>query len=210
MATASPEAHLHDTSPHPGRPYTPPARPVRILIRVGGALIALLAIVGLPALTGITVFQAHAGATLAALAGLGLYMGRVDHATRLIPNWSVAALGTINLGALLALLITGHAAWVLQAGVVTLIAVALMLAMHLFGGTGMGDVKLITVAALALGAHGPGAWALAIGSSYVLAGLIGAVPALLREGRGARLAMAPYLVAGHALALLAVLWHLAS
>lgn len=210
MVTASPETDLHDTFPHQGRPYTLPPRPVRVLVGVGGALAALLAVAGLPSLTGITVLQAHAGTTLAALAGLGLYAAGVDRAHRLIPNWSVAALGTINGGALLALLLTGHGAWALQAGVVTLIAAVLMLAMHLFGGTGMGDVKLISVAALALGAHGPGAWALAIGASYVLAAVIGAVPAWLREGRGARLAMAPYLVAGHALALLAVLWHLAS
>ena len=89
------------------------------------------------------------------------------------------------------------------------VAVVLMV-MHLIGGTGMGDVKLVTVAALAIGVHGPGAWVLAILASYVLAALFGAVPALLRGQRKTRVPMAPYLVAGHVLALLAVLGYLAS
>ena len=62
----------------------------------------------------------------------------------------------------------------------------------------------------AIGAHGPGAWVLAILASYVLAALFGAVPALLRGQRKTRVPMAPYLVAGHVLALLAVLGYLAS
>ena len=51
---------------------------------------------------------------------------------------------------------------------------------------------------------------LAILASYVLAALFGAVPALLRGQRKTRVPMAPYLVAGHVLALLAVLGYLAS
>ena len=47
-------------------------------------------------------------------------------------------------------------------------------------------------------------------ASYVLAALFGAVPALLRGQRKTRVPMAPYLVAGHVLALLAVLGYLAS
>ena len=89
-------------------------------------------------------------------------------------------------------------------------AAVIFTSLHLLGGTGMGDVKLVTVAALATGVHGPGAWVLAILASYVLAALFGAVPALLRGQRKTRVPMAPYLVAGHVLALLAVLGYLAS
>ena len=45
---------------------------------------------------------------------------------------------------------------------------------------------------------------------FALAALFGAVPALLRGQRKTRVPMAPYLVAGHVLALLAVLGYLAS
>ena len=104
----------------------------------------------------------------------------------------------------------GGQAAALTALALTGAAAVIFTSLHLLGGTGMGDVKLVTVAALAIGAHGPGAWVLAILASYVLAALFGAVPALLRGQRKTRVPMAPYLVAGHVLALLAVLGYLAS
>lgn len=211
MATVSPD--LHDTSPaatDPApAPYTVPPRTVRTLIGPGGALAALLGIAG-AAVAGLPVLMVHAALALIAPACLGIYMARVDRAHRLIPNWAVAALGAINLGAAVGLLVTGYGAWALQGLVVTVIAAVVLMVMHLIGGTGMGDVKLVTVAALAIGVHGPGAWVLAILASYVLAALFGAVPALLRGQRKTRVPMAPYLVAGHVLALLAVLGYLAS
>ena len=109
MATVSPD--LHDTSlaatdPAPA-PYTVPPRTVRTLIGPGGALAALLGIAG-AAVAGLPVLMVHAALALIALACLGIYMARVDRAHRLIPNWAVAALGAINLGAAVGLLVTGY------------------------------------------------------------------------------------------------------
>ena len=115
MATVSPD--LHDTSPaatDPApAPYTVPPRTVRTLIGPGGALAALLGITG-AAVAGLPVLMVHAALALIALACLGTYMARVDRAHRLIPNWAVAALGAINLGAAVGLLVTGYGAWALQ------------------------------------------------------------------------------------------------
>ncbi|MEU1713199.1 A24 family peptidase [Micrococcus luteus] len=202
MATASPPESIPARAERQEHPL-PSARSRRAATLA--ATITAAAAVPLLAAAGMDPARAHALAALLVLIPLGVYLARVDLAVHRLPNWAVAAVAAGNLGALIGLGMTGPAAaaggMILGALLTAALAAVIFLVMHLIGGTGMGDVKLVAACALAIGAHGMGAWLLAVLASYVLAALIVAVPALL-SGRRGRVALGPYLVAGHALALI--------
>lgn len=177
----------------PGRPRY--GRPMRTAVDVVGSLglavIAWLALGTGPALMGPL-----------ALAAVALPLTRIDLAEHRLPNRLVIPAATAGLAGL-------GVSW-LGSGVppaVPLIAgVAyggVLMALALFGGMGMGDVKLAT----ALGLASPTA-GIAVMSPLLafLLGGIGAVVVLVRRGRRGRIAFGPFLLAGYlgALALSAV------
>lgn len=182
------------------RAYPLPSARLRRAVTLAAAA-AGAALVPLLAATGTTPTRAHALTALLVLIPLGAYLARVDLAVHRLPNWAVTALAAGNLAALAGLALAGAPTMILPALLITALAGAAFMAMHLIGGTGMGDVKLATAGALAVGAHGMGPWLLAVLASYLLAALIAAVPALI-AGRRGRVALGPYLIAGHVLALI--------
>ena len=94
--------------------------------------------------------------------------------------------------------------WALLAGVVTF---ALSLSINRLGLLGMGDVKLMTVMALALGWFSPLLPVVALGLSFLLAGLV-AILLLVRRKimLGESMALGPYLIAGFLGAVTLAVW----
>ena len=137
---------------------------------------------------------ALAGAAGGALVGgsaLGLVLVAVlVPAVAIDLRWRVVPDSLIVVGALAALVLTGAAAAHLIAAAVGGV-VALALALAARGGFGLGDVKLIALAGLVLGAALPLALAVAFG----LAG-VAALPLLAWRGRGATLPLVPFLAVG--------------
>ena len=137
---------------------------------------------------------ALAGAAGGALVGgsaLGLVLvGVLVPAVAIDLRWRVVPDTLIVVGALAALALSGAAVPHLVAAAIGG-GLALALALAARGGFGLGDVKLIALAGLALGAALPLALAVAFG----LAGAA-ALPLLLRRGRGATLPLVPFLAVG--------------
>ncbi|MGW3946329.1 prepilin peptidase [Micrococcus endophyticus] len=186
-------------------PYPLPPAAVRRGIGAGGALVAAAGVPALAATAALTPTQAHLLVCLIALAPLGIYIAAIDWAVRRIPNWAVAALALIHLGAAAGMALAGELDAAFTALMLALVAGVLFTAMHLLGGTGMGDVKFVTAAAAGLGVHGPGAWVLAVVLSYLLAAVLAAAPRLFTGRRHEKIPLGPYLVAGHLIVLLALL-----
>ena len=135
-----------------------------------------------------------AGAVGGALVGgsaLGLVLvGVLVPAVAIDLRWRVVPDTLIVVGALAALAASGAALpHLIAAAIGGGLAFALALAAR--GGFGLGDVKLIALAGLALGAALPLAMAVAFGAAGVAA-----LPLLLRRGRGATLPLAPFLALG--------------
>ena len=80
-------------------PYPLPPTAVRRGIGAGGALTAAAGVPALAATEQLSLAQSHLLICLIALVPLGIYIGRVDRAVHRIPNWAVAALALIHLGA---------------------------------------------------------------------------------------------------------------
>jgi len=171
--------------------YRRRVRVVEVLVSVGLATVAVLALGPNPALV----------ATLA-LAAVAPPMARVDLAEHRLPNALVipallAGAGGIGLSWLVsgspapgASLLVPVAAAVIYAGLLFVLA--------LFGGMGMGDVKL----AAALGLASPTVTiALASPLLAFLFGGVAAVVVLIRRGARARIAFGPFLLAGYFAAL---------
>lgn len=186
-------------------PYPLPPTAVRRGIGVGGALTAAAGVPALAATEQLSLAQSHLLICLIALVPLGLYIGRVDRSVHRIPNWAVGALALIHLGAAAGVAAAGGLPAALTALALAGAAAVIFTALHLFGGTGMGDVKFVTAAAVGLGVHGPGAWVLAVTLSYLLAAVLAAVPRLLTGRRHEKIPLGPYLVAGHLIMLLVLL-----
>jgi leader peptidase (prepilin peptidase)/N-methyltransferase len=166
-------------------------RIVGVVMSVGLAAVAVLALGPSPSLVAAL-----------AVAAVAPPLARVDLAEHRLPNRLVVP-------ALLAGVAGLGLSW-LVSGVPPLIPLlvgasyaGVLFVLALFGGMGLGDVKL----AAALGLASP-TLAIALGSPLLafLIGGIAAVIVLIRRGRKARIAFGPYLLAGYfgALAMMAV------
>ena len=186
-------------------PYPLPPTAVRRGIGAGGALTAAAGVPALAATEQLSLAQSHLLICLIALVPLGIYIGRVDRSVHRIPNWAVAALALIHLGAAAGVAAAGGQAAALTALALTGAAAVIFTSLHLLGGTGMGDVKFVTAAVAGLGVHGPGAWVLAVTLSYLLAATLAAIPRLLTGRRHEKIPLGPYLVGGHLIVLLVLL-----
>jgi leader peptidase (prepilin peptidase)/N-methyltransferase len=94
--------------------------------------------------------------------------------------------------------------WALLAGVITF---ALSLSINRLGLLGMGDVKLMTVMALALGWFSPLLPLVALGLSFLMAGVVAILLLVRRKIRlGESMALGPYLIAGFLGAVTLAVW----
>jgi leader peptidase (prepilin peptidase)/N-methyltransferase len=119
-----------------------------------------------------------------------------------LPAFPITWLGQILAG------VTGagfvNMLWALLAGVVTF---ALSLLINRLGLLGMGDVKLMTVMALALGWFSPLLPVVALGLSFLLAGVVAILLLVRRKIRlGESMALGPYLIAGFLGAVTLAVW----
>lgn len=117
----------------------------------------------------------------------------IDIAWRVVPD-TLLVLGGVGGLVLVALLAPDQLLPHLLAGLVGGVG-ALLLALAARGGFGLGDVKLIAMSGLVLGAALP----LAVVLGLLAASLV-ALPALLLRGRGATLPLVPFLALGALLA----------
>ena len=94
--------------------------------------------------------------------------------------------------------------WALLAGVITF---ALSLSINRLGLLGMGDVKLMTVMALALGWFSPLLPLVALGLSFLVAGVVATLLLVIRKIKlGESMALGPYLIAGFLGAVTLAVW----
>jgi leader peptidase (prepilin peptidase)/N-methyltransferase len=135
-------------------------------------------------------------------------LAKTDILERRLPNKYVLPAFPITwLGQLLAG-VTGagfvNMLWALLAGVVTF---ALSLLINRLGLLGMGDVKLMSVMALALGWFSPLLPIVALGLSFLLAGVV-AIWLLMRKKLklGESMPLGPYLIAGFLGAVTLAVW----
>ena len=119
----------------------------------------------------------------------------IDIAWRVVPD-TLVVLGALA-GLAVALVAPDQLVPHLIAGLIGGVG-ALLVALAARGGFGLGDVKVIAMIGLVLGAALP----LAVVGGLLIAGLI-SVPILLARGRGATLPLVPFLAAGALLACLA-------
>jgi leader peptidase (prepilin peptidase)/N-methyltransferase len=109
-----------------------------------------------------------------------------------LPSFPITILGQVTAG-----LVTGVWVNILWAWVAMIVTFALSLFVNRLGLMGMGDVKLMSAMALALGWYSPLLPALSLLISFLIAGL--AATALLAFGRiklGDSMPLGPYLIAG--------------
>jgi leader peptidase (prepilin peptidase)/N-methyltransferase len=94
--------------------------------------------------------------------------------------------------------------WALLAAVITF---SISLLINRLGLLGMGDVKLMTVMSLALGWYSPLLPIIALGLSFLIAGLVAVVLlAVKRIKLGGSMPLGPYLIAGFLGAITLVVW----
>ncbi len=94
--------------------------------------------------------------------------------------------------------------WAFIAGVVTFV---LALLINRAGLLGMGDVKLMTVMAIALGWYSPLLPMVALGLSFFIAGLVASGLLILKKIKlGGSIPLGPYLLAGFFGAITLVVW----
>jgi prepilin signal peptidase PulO-like enzyme (type II secretory pathway) len=120
----------------------------------------------------------------------------IDIAWRVVPD-TLVVLGALGGLAVVALVAPDQLVPHLIAGLIGGVG-ALLVALAARGGFGLGDVKVIAMIGLVLGAALP----LAVVGGLLIAGLI-SVPILLARGRGVTLPLVPFLAAGALLACLA-------
>lgn len=113
----------------------------------------------------------------------------IDIAWRVVPD-TLVVVGTI--GALGVLAVTRPDALVNHMVMALVVGgVALLVALASRGGFGLGDVKLVAMFGIAIGAAVP----FAVGIAFALAALV-AVPVLVVRGRGATVPLVPFLAIG--------------
>jgi leader peptidase (prepilin peptidase)/N-methyltransferase len=119
-----------------------------------------------------------------------------------LPAFPITWLGQLLAGAIGAGFI--NMLWALLAGVITF---ALSLSINRLGLLGMGDVKLMTVMALALGWFSPLLPLVALGLSFLMAGVVAILLLVRRKIRlGESMALGPYLIAGFLGAVTLAVW----
>ena len=154
-------------------------RPV-LLVMVGAAVAAVLGVL------------APSGVDLAlglVLLAVLLPAVAIDLAWRVVPD-TLVVVGTFGALGVLALArpdaVVSHLVMAIVVG-----GVALLVALVSRGGFGLGDVKLVAMFGVAIGAAVP----IALGIAFVLAALV-AVPVMLVRGRGATVPLVPFLAIG--------------
>ena len=154
-------------------------RPV-LLVMVGAAVAAVLGVL------------APSGVDLAlglVLLAVLLPAVAIDLAWRVVPD-TLVVVGTFGALGVLALArpdaVVSHLVMAIVVG-----GVALLVALVARGGFGLGDVKLVAMFGVAIGAAVP----IAVGIAFVLAALV-AVPVLVVRGRGATVPLVPFLAIG--------------
>lgn len=162
-------------------------------MRIVGAAVPALVSMALAVVATLALGPNPALVAALAVAAVAPPLARVDLAEHRLPNRLVVP-------ALLAGVVALGASW-LVSGVPPLIPLlagasyaGVLFVLALFGGMGMGDVKL----AAALGLASP-TLAIALGSSLLafLVGGVAAVFVLIRRGRTARIPFGPFLLAGY-------------
>jgi leader peptidase (prepilin peptidase)/N-methyltransferase len=94
--------------------------------------------------------------------------------------------------------------WAFVAGVVTFL---LALSINRIGLLGMGDVKLMSVMAIALGWYSPLLPVVALGLSFLIAGLVALALLILKKIKlGGSMPLGPYLLAGFFGAITLAVW----
>ena len=94
--------------------------------------------------------------------------------------------------------------WALLAGAITF---AISLVINRMGLLGMGDVKLMTVMSIALGWYSPLLPIIALGLSFLIAGLVAVVLLAARRIKlGGSMPLGPYLIAGFLGAITLAVW----
>ena len=157
-------------------------RVVEVVVSAALAVVAALALGANPALV-----------PALAVAAVAPPLARVDRAEHRLPNrlvLSALAAGVVGLG--VSWLASGRLPLVPLLAAASYAGVLLVCA--LFGGMGMGDVKL--AAALGLAAPTIGVAVLSSLLAFLLGG-VAAVFVLIRRGPGARVAFGPFLLAGY-------------
>lgn len=135
-------------------------------------------------------------------------LAKTDILERRLPNkYVLPAFPVTWLGQILAGL-TGagfwNMLWALLAGLVTF---GFSLLINRMGLLGMGDVKLMTVMALALGWYSPLLPVIALGLSFLIAGLVALALLLGKKIKlGGSMPLGPYLIAGFLGAITLVVW----
>ncbi len=119
-----------------------------------------------------------------------------------LPAFPITWLGQIVAGALGAGFL--NMLWALIAGAITF---AISLVINRMGLLGMGDVKLMSVMSLALGWYSPLLPIIALGLSFLIAGLVAVVLLAARRIKlGSSMPLGPYLIAGFLGAITLVVW----
>jgi leader peptidase (prepilin peptidase)/N-methyltransferase len=119
-----------------------------------------------------------------------------------LPAFPITWLGQIVAGVLGAGFL--NMLWALIAGAITF---AISLVINRMGLLGMGDVKLMTVMSLALGWYSPLLPIIALGLSFLIAGLVAVVLLAARRIKlGGSMPLGPYLIAGFLGAITLAVW----
>ena len=119
-----------------------------------------------------------------------------------LPAFPITWLGQIVAGVLGAGFL--NMLWALVAGAITF---AISLVINRMGLLGMGDVKLMTVMSLALGWYSPLLPIIALGLSFLIAGLVAIILLAARRIKlGGSMPLGPYLIAGFLGAITLAVW----
>jgi leader peptidase (prepilin peptidase)/N-methyltransferase len=119
-----------------------------------------------------------------------------------LPAFPITWLGQIVAGVLGAGFL--NMLWALIAGAITF---AISLVINRMGLLGMGDVKLMTVMSLALGWYSPLLPIIALGLSFLIAGLVAIILLAARRIKlGGSMPLGPYLIAGFLGAITLAVW----
>lgn len=163
--------------------------------RAGRPAVLVCAGATLGAMLGATAVDAGALALGLVLIAALLPATAIDIAWRVVPD-TLVLLGSVAGLVVVALATPGQLVAHLMAGLIGGVA-ALIVAIAARGGFGLGDVKVIAMTGLVVGAALP----LAIAGGLLVAGLV-SLPLLIVRGRGATLPLVPFLAAGALLACL--------
>lgn len=154
-------------------------RPV-LLVGIGAALGAALGMLA-PSGTDLALGLVLLAVLLPAVA--------IDIAWRVVPD-TLVVVGTVGALGVLALArpdaLASHVVMAIVVG-----GVALLMALLSRGGFGLGDVKLVAMFGIAVGAAVP----IAVGIAFALAALV-AVPVMVKRGRGVTVPLVPFLAIG--------------